>query len=73
MAIFVNGDFKSIRINVLFFEFTQILIQYRKGSKGSDGGEIGTTVIYAKPREKIGNKNLFPHPTALRLWEYFYL
>ena len=73
MAIFINGDFKSIRINVLFFEFTQILIQYRKDTKGIDGEKIGTTVIYAEPREKVDNKNLFTYPTALRLWEYLYL
>ena len=38
MAIFVNGDFKSIRIDVLFFELTRILNPYKKGTKGSGGG-----------------------------------
>ena len=46
------------------------LIQFREGTKGSDGEEIGTTVIYAEPREKV---DLFTSPTALRLWEYLYL
>ena len=31
------------------------LIQFGEGTKGSDGEEIGATVTYAEPREKVDN------------------
>ena len=31
------------------------LIQFGEGTKGSDGEEIGATVIYVEPRENVDN------------------